>query len=68
MRAAVDEEGRQVAAERRRGVVDGKHGERQVTVPVVLAAVGVRAQRVADDASAHRNVTVAVVIYTVAAP
>ena len=40
----------QVAAERRHGVVDGKHGERQVTVLVVLAAVGVRAQRVADDA------------------
>ena len=50
MRAAVDEEWSQVAAERRRGLVDGEHGERQATAPVVLAAVGVRAQRVADDA------------------
>ena len=48
--AAVDEEGRQIVAERRRGVVKGMHGERQVTVPVVPAAVGARAQRVADDA------------------
>ena len=49
MRAAVDAQGRRVAAERR-GAAEGKHGERQATVPAVLAAVGVGAQRVADDA------------------
>ena len=69
MRAAVDEEGRQVAAERRRRVVDGEHGERQVVVPVVLAAVGVGAQRVADDAVVplHLGVGVLVVRRAVAA-
>ena len=30
--------------------MDDNHGERQVTAPVVFAAVGVGAQRVADDA------------------
>jgi hypothetical protein len=50
VRAAVDEKGRQVAAKRRRRVVDGEDGERQVAVPVVLAAVGEGAQGVADDA------------------
>ena len=49
MRAAVDAQGRRVAAERR-GAAEGKHGERQATVPAVLAAVGAGAQRVADDA------------------
>ena len=48
MCAAVDEERRQVVAERRGGIVDGKFGEREMTVPVLLAAVGVGAQRVAD--------------------
>ena len=42
MRAAVDEEGRQVATERRRGVVDGKHGERQVSQ---CKAIGERCRR-----------------------
>ena len=41
--AAVDEERRQVVAERRGGTVDCKFGEREMTVPVVLAAVGVGA-------------------------
>ena len=41
MSAAVDKEGRQVVAEHRGGLVDGELGEREVTVPVTLAAVGV---------------------------
>ena len=45
MCAAVDEDGRQVAAERRGGVVDGELGQREMSVPVVLSAVGVGAQR-----------------------
>ena len=49
MRAAVDEEGRKAVAESRGGVVDGKLGKHEMQIPVVLAAVGVGAQRVADD-------------------
>ena len=40
-RAAVDQGGRQVVAERGGSNVDGELGEREVTVPAVLAAVGV---------------------------
>ena len=50
VRAAVDEERHQVVAERGGSIVDGELGEREMTVPVVLASVGVDAQRVADDA------------------
>ena len=62
MCSAVDEKRRQVVTERRGGIVDGKHGERQVTVPVVLAAVGVRAQRVADDAVGPLHLGVGVLV------
>ena len=47
---AVDEEWRRVVVERRCRVVDGELGVREVTVQVVLASVGVGAQRLADDA------------------
>ena len=50
MRAAIDEEGRQVVTERGGSVVDGGLGEREMTVRVVHAAVGVGAQCVADVA------------------
>ena len=51
MRATIDEEGRHVRlpAERRRCVVDHELCERQLLVPIVLAAVGIRLQRVADN-------------------
>ena len=49
MRAAVDEEGREAVAESRGSVVDGKLGKHEMQIPVVLAAVGVGAQRVAYD-------------------
>ncbi len=62
MGAAVDEEGCQVATKRRRRVVDGEHGERQVTVPVVRAAVGEGAQSVADDAVGALHLGVGVLV------
>ena len=48
MRAAVDEEGREAVAKSRGSVVDGKLGKHEMQIPVVLAAVGVGAQSVAD--------------------
>ena len=45
MGAAVNEERCQVVTERGGGVVDGELGQREMTVPVVLSAVGVGAQR-----------------------
>ena len=62
MCSAVDEEGRQVAAQRRRCVVDGEHGERQVVVPVVFAAVGEGAQCVADDTVGALHLRVGVLV------
>ena len=50
MRAAVDEEGHQAVAEGGRRVVDDELGGQEVDVPVVLASVGVGAQRIADAA------------------
>ena len=51
MRATIDEEGRHVRlpTERRRCVVDRELCKHQLLVPVVLAAVGIRLQRVADN-------------------
>jgi hypothetical protein len=49
-------------AERRRRVVDGEHGERQVVVPVVLASVGEGAQRVTDDAVGPLHLSVGVLV------
>ena len=37
MRAAIDEKGRQVVAERGGSILDGELGEREMTVPIVLA-------------------------------
>ena len=48
MRAAVAEEGREAVAESRGSVVDGKLGKHEMQIPVILAAVGVGAQSVAD--------------------
>jgi hypothetical protein len=65
VRAAVDEEGRQAVAEGGRRVVDGELGWQEVDVPVVLAPVGVGAQRIANDSDAvgplHLGVGVLVV-------
>jgi hypothetical protein len=47
MRAAVDEEGR--VAQSRGCVVDGYNSEGQLLVPIVLAPVGIGAQRITDD-------------------
>ncbi len=63
MRAAVDEKGRQAVAKRRRPVVDGEHGERQVAVLVVLATVGEGAQCVTDDALARSTLAVVFLWY-----
>ena len=62
MCAASDEERRQVVAEHRGGSVDGKFGQREMAVPVVLAAVGVGAQRVADDAVGPFHLGVGVLV------
>ena len=62
MGAAVNEERCQVVTERRRGVVDGELGQREMPVPVVLAAVGVGAQRVADDAVGPLHLGVGVLV------
>ena len=61
MRAAIDEERRQVVTERGGSIVDGELGEREVTVAVVLTSVGVGAQRVANDAISELGVGVLVV-------
>ena len=50
MCAAVKEGLCQVVAERRGGVVDGELCQREMAVPVALAAVGVGKQSAADDA------------------
>ena len=62
MRAAIDEKGRQVVAERGGSILDGELGEREMTVPIVLAAVGVGAQRVADDAVSALDLGVGVLV------
>ena len=45
MRAAVDEEGSEAVSEHRVRIVDGKLGEGQLLVSVVLVSVSVGAQR-----------------------
>ena len=54
MRAAIDEEGLQVVAERGGIIVDGELGEREVTVPVGFESVGVDAQRIAWPSGSAR--------------
>ncbi len=62
MCAVVDEEGSQVAAKRRRRVVDGENGEPKVAVPVVLAAIGEGTQCVPDNAIGLLHLGVGVLV------
>ena len=64
MCSTIDEEGRHVClpAERRRCVVDRELCERQLLIPVVLAAVGIRSQRVADNSFGPLHLGVGILV------
>ena len=62
MCSPVNEEWRQVVTECRGRVVDGELGEREVAVPVVLAPIGVCAQRITDDAIGPLHLGVGVLV------
>jgi hypothetical protein len=54
--------GRQAVAEVGRRVVDGELGGQEVNVPVILASVGVGAQRIAGDAVGPLHLGVGVLV------
>ncbi len=62
VRPPVDEEGREPVAQDGGRIVDGEHGERQLSVPVVLAPVREGAQRVPDDAVGALDLGVGVLV------
>jgi hypothetical protein len=53
MRTTVEQQGRESIAQGRGCVVDGKYREGQLPVPVVLASVGLKVQRIAGDTLAR---------------
>ena len=53
MRAAIDEEGRELPPQCGGRVIDRKHRQRQLPVPVIVPTIGEGAQRIAMTALAR---------------